>query len=780
MSIRPPTDSRYGAGTATNSLFDALQKHVLDLITPALDAALGDADDYLFDQSQKGDEDLGLAALRELRRSRAQIVQGFRGRVTARFTELATRRAMSGEGGAGSLLDAGLSLLSDQDLEQQLAVEQLAAAVLRTHGPAFEMASKRMAVVAGNARMERRDDPLDPVFLASAMGHALVDQSLSDDLRIVVFKFFERELDSALGDLYERCNALMASAGILPELRATNAAAHPRRESARPQQSQQPQPSPADSNQVEAQQRVPIGQPGMPQMGMPQMGMPQMGMPQMGMPGSGMQSTMQINVADQAMFANMLGQLQGWRVAMGLNSSVGTAGSGGGMAAPSGPTLGTNELLSILSMMQRDTTPILPENAQGGDAGLSIAAQLRKHMGQSARKLGVAGDNVNLDGLDGDAVDLVALLFDVLLDGPQYDTRIRQKIGRMLVPCVKAAIKDRRMFLMKEHPARKLLNTVAEACEGNRGEEPQERELLNHVDHTIDRLVAEFNEDVAIFETLEQELRSFMAQHRKRFELVERRTTEAQWGRERLDSAREAALRDIENHRGDRELPPVIANFLSRHTAHHLVQVALRDGVDSVRYDSALVTVDGLLAALDQAETGKWPDPTLPLPEAGLLEILSSAGFTDSAAHSALEALDELLTRMSKGQAVPEVDARIATQVAPVEQVAPPKLEVVADNEKLDFDASVLERIKALKVGDWLQLATSDQRFAPAKVSWISPISARLLLVNRRGIRVLVASAQELAAMVALDKVRLREGETAFEDAMHQMVHRLQSVNAER
>lgn len=80
----------------------------------------------------------------------------------------------------------------------------MAAAVLRTHGPAFEIASKRMAVVAGNVKMERRDDPLDPMFLASAMGHALGEQCLSDELRIILFKYFERELDSVLGDLYER------------------------------------------------------------------------------------------------------------------------------------------------------------------------------------------------------------------------------------------------------------------------------------------------------------------------------------------------------------------------------------------------------------------------------------------------------------------------------------------------------------------------------------------------------------------------------------------------
>ena len=68
--------------------------------------------------------------------------------------------------------------------------------------------------------------------------------------------------------------------------------------------------------------------------------------------------------------------------------------------------------------------------------------------------------------------------------------------------------------------------------------------------------------------------------------------------------------------------------------------------------------------------------------------------------------------------------------------------------------------------------------FAPAKVSWISPISARLLLVNRRGIRVLVASVEELAVMAKLDRVIVRDGETAFEDAMHQVVGRLQSVAA--
>ena len=83
---------------------------------------------------------------------------------------------------------------------------------------------------------------------------------------------------------------------------------------------------------------------------------------------------------------------------------------------------------------------------------------------------------------------------------------------------------------------------------------------------------------------------------------------------------------------------------------------------------------------------------------------------------------------------------------------------------------------RKLQVGNWLQLATSPERIEPAKVSWISPISGRLLLVNRRGIRVLVASVEELAAMAKLGKVSVREGETPFEDAMQQVAGRLKTA----
>ena len=731
MSFRTPTDFTESGRADPGLLLDALQKQTLERVVPALDRALGRVDDYLFDRSQTGNDDLGLTALRDLRRVRGQIAQRFEQAVIAGFRNLRGLR----DGAATPGDHSGLSLVSEDALEEQLANEQLAESLSRMHAPSLELLGKRIAHLLDRDDLKAADNPLAPAFIATAMRKAAEAAELDAGVRIVVFKFFERELAPALAHAYDRSNTLLVTAGVLPQLRATSKA-----------EAMPPASLPDETTGGYGQAQSQGGTPG------------------------AMQGGMQANPAEQAMFASLLGLLQGWR------SSIGPMGGQGG----TGPamTLGSSELISILSLMQRDL-PAQLQLAQRNQ-GQPLAGQLREEVVVGARKLGVVSDNLQLDGLDEDAVDLVALLFDVLLDGPQYDSDVRRKIGRMLVPYVKVAVKDRRMFMFKDHPARRLLNTVAEACEGNRGEAPQERELLGRVDTTIDRLVTEFNEDVAIFETLESELRSYMAQHRKRFELAEKRAAEAQRGRERLDQARSAISAELTQHRGERELPAVMDEFLGRYASHHLTQVVLRDGHGSPRHEDAMRAVDDLLVAFDYAEL-RTPASELPrLPREQFETILASSGCIGDAADGAIDSLQEALVRLAEGERAADNTTHMPEQQLAAEPVAQPEpepvLEIVAGTDQLDFDGTVLERMRKLQVGHWIQLATSADRIEPAKVSWISPISGRLLLVNRRGIRVLVASAEELAAMAKIGKVSIREGETAFEDAMQQVAGRLQTA----
>ncbi|KWV10330.1 hypothetical protein ATB53_20905 [Xanthomonas translucens] len=81
-------------------------------------------------------------------------------------------------------------------------------------------------------------------------------------------------------------------------------------------------------------------------------------------------------------------------------------------------------------------------------------------------------------------------------------------------------------------------------------------------------------------------------------------------------------------------------------------------------------------------------------------------------------------------------------------------------------------------MGTWLDFVDREGRVQPGKLSWVSPISSRLMFVNRRGGRLCVASPEALAMMVQLDRLRLRlhRDDDAFYSAMQGAVDRLQRV----
>ena len=61
------------------------------------------------------------------------------------------------------------------------------------------------------------------------------------------------------------------------------------------------------------------------------------------------------------------------------------------------------------------------------------------------------------------------------------------------------------------------------------------------------------------------------------------------------------------------------------------------------------------------------------------------------------------------------------------------------------------------------------------KLAWISPISSRLMFVNRRGVRVLVVSVEELAKMKMQGKLIIYAEENVFEQTLNRVLYRLKA-----
>ncbi len=725
-------------------LFNTLRRHTISHLTMVLGRVLGKADDWLFDLAQKEEVLVGsphMDSMRKLRMARTPLENGFKRHFDTGFESM--RRGVLHESNFGHVM----SLVADDELEVQLASEFVVEAVVNAHGPALNVIAQRFAALVSVQQLEPSLNPLSAANLANSIYVAQRDVQLPPSIRVVLYKYFERELVQSLGSLLTELNARMSAAGIRAELgnpRPVNAA---------------PEPAPAPAALRPAQ-----GSNDDKQMFDALCSMLHAFRPQMNSGNTGSAKMRGSGIANAGANPNM-----GAGAGMAGAGSSGAQGFSGGATNSNERPMAMAEMVSVLSLLQRQ----VPHAVQAAmmDPKVSLAHDLKKEMLRSAKNIGVPMDQIRLSQDDEDAVDLVGMLFDVLFDERDFEQLARGLMSRLVVPYVKAAVLDRRMFMNKGHPARRLLNSLAEAVEGNKGEGPQERELLQKAENTVDVLVADFNEDMAIFETLEQELRSFLDQHRRRMELAERRATEAQRGQERLEQARTLASAELAKRVTGLNLPAAVDDFFSRCWAHHLSMIALREGPDSQPWNAALGVADALLELLPSAEhpNRRAIAPSMINMREPLETVLASSGITGESAQQTIHGLQVSMESMV------QLPATIEITTAPAIEERKPLLSVVSNKDALDYNVEDIPVLRNLAVGMWVHLAADDDKLHPAKLSWISPISSRLMFVNRRGVRVLVASLEELAAMKKQGKLIVREQENLFDQAMQSVMGRLKT-----
>ncbi len=744
------------AGPGRNQLLlDQSREAIVPPLVEAFASGLGGFDDALFDRAERAgkSQTAFLDGMRELRRRREEIVGRYRTYLVNAWASLEHGQPVSTE---AMVADAshGLSLVSEQELESRLAARNLAGVILRDCKPVLARLDRRLGLIAGSLVLDSEHNPIGPEHVGAAVQEAFAVCDLSMEVRLVVFKLCERDLVPGIARLYERLDAHLEKSGVIPEM----VAPAPRRQPEPPQRNQRDQLGADDETSAPAwAARFTHRMAGMKGGMEASMGSAATGDGQPDLPG-GVQG-----VLLEALH-HLLQESRGNRA-----SPSRSTGSASGNDRPLSPS----EMLSVLSALQ--STPSASLRAAIGDSNESLAQRLKSEVLTSATQLGVDAASARLAPVDEDAIDLVGMLFDVMLDERDLEGRPRELIGRLLVPFVKVALLDRRMFVQKTHPARRLLNVLAEACEGNSGESPSERTLMAKVEEVVDRLTTEFNENLAIFLTLEDEFRDFLGQHKRRIEIAERRAAEIQRGQERLEAARARMNVELSARLDGRQVPQAINDFMRQPWAHHVTMTVLREGEDCEAFADALALADGVMEELAEAQRQIIGKPWLQAWRPSLQKVFASVGMNADAASGAVDALHDTLqavaaSRPDLEKSLPELPLVVLPKV---EEESTP-MQLVAGTDTLDFDRTDAEHFRGLPIGTWLDFIDKDNRLQAGKLSWISPISARLLFVNRRGVRFCVASPEELAVMVRLGRLRPHQQEDAFDSAMQGVIERLE------
>lgn len=318
------------------------------------------------------------------------------------------------------------------------------------------------------------------------------------------------------------------------------------------------------------------------------------------------------------------------------------------------------------------------------------------------------------------------------------EDRAKGALSRMVVPCLKAAVIDRAPFEEENHPARKLISSLAQAIRDSDGGKSERAALMDRAEEAVDRVVAEYNEDMAILTIIDQELRGFMQQ----WEVA------AQGGKATIGAVQPRQTSEINATHALLErtagvsLPYAVAEFMTGPWHRQLVRFGMSGLAGGHEWHASLELADALLSLWsvhpptrrDAANTIQDLGPRL---DAVWLDDQAPLERAHQHRSQLLLALDDVLR--------PEdIDAH-------ERQVAKMEAEMAASKPN-DSDRDF---VKLLRVGDWVLLTGPDGTTRQAKLSWISPISDRRLFVSKQGVRILVATLDELATHKRIGRLRM-------------------------
>jgi len=641
-----------------------------------------------------------------------------------------------------------LSLMSDSQLQMQLMAQAVGDELMRHVGVTLVTLEGRMANLALALGASRQVPvPLRPSTVVNAFITSFRSDDLSVELQTTVFRQFERRLVPTLSLLYARLNSRLSDAGYPAQLAD---AAKPRPFDAIDDLPRPPATWEPDGGVVECRRPETVAADAGPA--------PRLDPAPTIRSVAGMPMRYRDLVRDR---------LRAWREGAGVaandTQSIGTV-------------LGAEELASVAALLQGDDADAITRVLSGRDRQ-PLAKVLRDAVSDGARQLGLSRGATRFAPDEEDAIDLVAMLFQSLAETSAAAQTRPELYARLVMPYLRLALVDDSLFNRRTHPARRLLDALIEVCDDDADEDTGE--ALDLATRVVERVTAGFREDLEIFELATDELQQFQEQQRRRAALAERRAAEAMHGRERLRQAREASHASLANLLQRGALTEAFAAFLRDPWRYALDQAWLRDGHDSERW-RALVALGDALVALDadaaRPEQGDLVERWLQL-EPQIAACCDVAG-PDAAATR------QTIARMVFAMAHP--DAERTPHQAPVDEAdedpqasAQGLLRLVAGKDGVEHDPAIATRMRRLRVGQALQLFDEGGRAVFGRVAWISPLTGRLLIVNRRGMRKLVASPEQLAALVGAGRVTLRSSQAPSDLAIKRLWYQLNAAQAQ-
>lgn len=413
------------------------------------------------------------------------------------------------------------------------------------------------------------------------------------------------------------------------------------------------------------------------------------------------------------------------------------------------------EILNTLDMIAHQLTCLEAAN----QAPPLSSAALLKNISETLEKT----TSKALSEEDMDIINLVAMLFEFILEDSNLAPEMQALIGRLQLPVLKAILKDPKFFNDHQHPTRTFLDRLAKAAIGWTATGDQlQNALYSEIKAIVITVSRSEEQNRELFVKADEQLRLLCEKEEKKRALLEQRTRLTEEGRIKSRIAQNFVESTLQSLTKEKELPNIVTELLHGPWRRVMFLAFLRDSEEH-NWESTRRAAEELVWCSENHHSDidrqRWVT-VVPKLLKQIAAGLEKTSFDSTGSRELTEKVRKTLAALFR-------ESSLSNQVPKTAQhkksPAAPKTSVDTSNPR-DFSASSIGKrfIRApqqmnISIGSWIEVNTQElERKRYKLVSYIIEADT-YVFVDRLGLHALEYSRQQLSKALSEKQITLLE-----------------------
>jgi len=380
-----------------------------------------------------------------------------------------------------------------------------------------------------------------------------------------------------------------------------------------------------------------------------------------------------------------------------------------------------------------------------------------------------------LGAQDRNAVELLAAAFDLICEEAPLSFDIKKLLERLQIPMLKAALTDKDFFFTPEHPARRLLEAVAQAGRACDPVQGRDDPLYLELERTVEQVLRDFIDRFDLFDHLALKLEAYLTREERVPDgKVEAAITAALLQEQALLAQREAE-EAIEARIDHGDVAGFVEVFLRTGWVRVLATACRQRNSEPEAFEQALATMEKLIWSVKpKANPHERRELVVALPEllGTLTAALNAIDWSGDERDAFFAALAERHAAVARTplEAKPRQQLEIALNLA--QKISERRLQRQAMEQQEKSVDEFVKSVNALVPGSRVDFKRGNGTALRCRLSWVSPARTRFVFHARQAQQTFTLAAETLeqvlrngqAVRVSTDDIMSRALSAALAD----------------